>query len=84
MRGQSKPSTLCCGNQRRARETPKNLRYSRLSLFLAVLCLLAVLFTPLIAFGQDTEEIKGTPAEPADAQQIAAQRFISLPQPKNT
>jgi hypothetical protein len=34
---------------------------------------LAVLFTPLIAFGQDTEEIKGTPAEPADAQQIRDQ-----------
>jgi hypothetical protein len=73
MRGQSKPSTLCCGNQRRARETPKNPRYSRLPLFLAVLCLSAVLFTPLIAFGQDTEEIKGTPAEPADAQQIRDQ-----------
>jgi hypothetical protein len=40
---------------------------------LALLSLLAFLFSPPAALGQDPEEMKGAPAEPADVQEIRGQ-----------
>src|SRR5271169_2817026 len=73
MQGHAKSSTLRCEIERHTRATARDIRYSRGLSFLAVLCLLAFLLTPLVAFGQDPEEIKGAPAEPADAQEIRNQ-----------
>jgi len=44
-----------------------------LLLFLTAFCLQAILGAPAVALGQDPEEIKGAPAEPADAQEIREQ-----------
>lgn len=50
-----------------------NLPRSPLPFFLAVVCLLGILFAPAYARSQDQEEIKGAPAEPADAQEVREQ-----------
>jgi hypothetical protein len=42
-------------------------------MLLAVLCLLTILFTPTPACSQDPDEVKGAPAEPADAQEVREQ-----------
>jgi hypothetical protein len=55
------------------RDPLKNRQCTRLSSLLVVLCLLAFLFTPPAALGQDPEEVKGAPAEPAEAQDIRDQ-----------
>src|SRR5271154_5902455 len=73
MQVHAKSSTLRCQNERYARDSAWDLRCSRLPPFLAILCLLAILFAPPVALGQDPEEIKGAPAEPADAQEIRNQ-----------
>jgi hypothetical protein len=73
MQGHSKSSTLRCGSQRRTRETPRNFGCAWLPSLLAGICLLAFLVSPSVALGQDPEEIKGAPAEPADAQVIRDQ-----------
>ena len=41
--------------------------------WLAAICLSAGLLAPLPALGQEQDEVKGTPAEPADAQEIRQQ-----------
>jgi hypothetical protein len=41
--------------------------------FLAIVCLLSVLGMPPLARSQDQEEVKGAPAEPANAQEIREQ-----------
>lgn len=53
--------------------TDSNLRRPLSSKCLKLLVLLAAMLLPLTAHSQDQEEIKGTPAEPADAQQIRDQ-----------
>jgi sugar lactone lactonase YvrE len=53
--------------------TAMNLRWSQVASFTAILSLLALMFVPPIAHGQDPEEIKGAPAEPGDAQEIRQQ-----------
>lgn len=73
MQGDLITSILRCGYERKTRDSPKNLRCLRLSLFLALLCLPTFLSSPAAALGQDPEEIKGAPAEPADAQEIRNQ-----------
>jgi SMP-30/Gluconolactonase/LRE-like region len=73
MQGYPKFSTRSCGNQNRARDADESLERSNFLYFVAILCLLTFLFTPSAVRGQDTEEIKGAPAEPADAQQIRDQ-----------
>lgn len=73
MQGHPSASTLRCGYERQARNTAHKLRSLQLLSFLAVLCLLTFLCTPAVALGQDPEEIKGAPAEPADAQEIRNQ-----------
>ena len=50
-----------------------NLRWSQVASFTAILSLLALMFVPPMAHGQDPEEIKGAPAEPGDAQEIRQQ-----------
>jgi len=56
------------GKKRHVREAALNLGWSPIALFTAILSLLPVVFVPPIARCQDPEEIKGAPAEPADAQ----------------
>src|SRR5277367_2375696 len=73
MQGHPEFSTLRYENQNPMRDTGKSLERSNFLSFLAILCLLTFLFTPSAVRGQDTEEIKGAPAEPADAQQIRDQ-----------
>jgi hypothetical protein len=73
MPGHFERSTLRCASGVRMRDTPRNSQCTRLSSLLAVLCLLTFLFVPPAALGQDPEEIKGAPAEPADAQEIRDQ-----------
>jgi sugar lactone lactonase YvrE len=73
MQGDLITSILRCGYERKTRDSPKNLRCLRLPLFLALLCLPTFLSSPAAALGQDPEEIKGAPAEPADAQEIRNQ-----------
>jgi SMP-30/Gluconolactonase/LRE-like region len=73
MQGHAKSSTLRYRNELSACHTGSNFRHSRLASFLPVFFFLTFLFSPLIVFGQDPEEIKGAPAEPADAQQIRDQ-----------
>jgi SMP-30/Gluconolactonase/LRE-like region len=73
MQGHPEFSTPVCENQNRVRDSDKNLERSNFPSFLIILCLLVFLFTPAAVRGQDTEEIKGAPAEPADAQQIRDQ-----------
>jgi hypothetical protein len=73
MPGHFTRSTLLSGSESRTRDTPKNRQCARLPSVLALLSLLAFLFTPPAALGQDPEEMKGTPAEPADAEQIRGQ-----------
>jgi sugar lactone lactonase YvrE len=55
------------------REAALNPGWSSTALLAAILSLLAVVFAPPMARCQDPEEIKGAPAEPADAQQIREQ-----------
>ncbi|MGB6884292.1 MAG: hypothetical protein WBE10_09620 [Candidatus Acidiferrum sp.] len=57
----------------RNRAIARNVQFRSLSGSLAILLLLAGLFTPSTARSQDQEETKGVPAEPADAQQIREQ-----------
>jgi hypothetical protein len=52
---------------------PMNLRCQAMRAILTTLCVLAVFCTPPPARSQDQEEIKGAPAEPADAQEIRSQ-----------
>jgi sugar lactone lactonase YvrE len=73
MQGHAKCSTLRYRNKRHARDSAWKVRCSPLPSFLAILCLLPILLTPAVARGQDPEEIKGAPAEPADAQEIRNQ-----------
>ena len=73
MQGHQSHSTLCCENERFPRDSANKLRCLRLPLFLALLCLPTLLSSPAGALGQDPEEIKGAPAEPADAQEIRNQ-----------
>jgi sugar lactone lactonase YvrE len=65
------PSTR--GNESQRSAAAINLGWSPLASFTAVLSLLAVLSVPPMAPCQDQEEIKGAPAEPADAQEIREQ-----------
>jgi sugar lactone lactonase YvrE len=64
---------LPSGNKTPLRGTALHLRWSAIASFTARLSLLAVMFVPPIAHGQDPEEIKGAPAEPGDAQEIRQQ-----------
>jgi hypothetical protein len=73
MQGHLIPSTLRCGNERHARDSAKNLRCLLSPWFLALLSLLTFLCAPALVLAQDPEEIKGAPAEPADAQEIRNQ-----------
>jgi hypothetical protein len=73
MQGHLIPSTLRCGNERHARDSAKNLRCLLSPWFLALLSLLTFLCAPAFVLAQDPEEIKGAPAEPADAQEIRNQ-----------
>jgi hypothetical protein len=73
MQGYLSASTLRCENERRARDSNRNLRCSRWISFPVLFCLLTFLYAPTVALGQDPEEIKGAPAEPADAQEIRNQ-----------
>jgi SMP-30/Gluconolactonase/LRE-like region len=73
MPGHIKPSTFLSWSERHKRGIPKNERCSRLPSLLVGLCLLAFLGAPPVALGQDSEEMKGAPAEPADAQEIRGQ-----------
>lgn len=57
----------------RLRSTAMHFRCFFLLKWLALLVLLATLFPPPSAHSQEQEEIKGVPAEPADAQQIRDQ-----------
>src|SRR5271170_2144256 len=49
------------------------LRWPEWQSFLAMVCLLAALCLPPLVGAQDQEEVKGAPAEPADAQEIREQ-----------
>jgi hypothetical protein len=73
MPGHSKRSTLRCESELCMPGTPKNHRCAQWPSLLAVLCFLTFLFAPPAALGQDPEEMKGAPAEPADAQDIRDQ-----------
>jgi sugar lactone lactonase YvrE len=73
MQGHPSTSTLRCGYERRKRNRAKNLRCLQWPALLASLCLLAFLSSPFVALGQDAGEVKGAPAEPADAQEIRNQ-----------
>jgi hypothetical protein len=73
MQGNISLSTPLRESDRRARDDSANPRCSRLPSSFAILCFLAFLFAPTGAFGQDPEEIKGAPAEPANAQEIRDQ-----------
>jgi hypothetical protein len=73
MPGHFKPSTLRCESELCTPVPPKNHRCAQLSSLLAVFCFLTFLFAPPAALGQDPEEMKGAPAEPADAQEIRIQ-----------
>ena len=52
---------------------PMNLRCQSMRAIFITLCVLAVFCAPPPARSQDQEEIKGAPAEPADAQEIRSQ-----------
>jgi hypothetical protein len=73
MPGRSKRSTLRSESELPMPGTPKNRPRVQLPSLLAVLCLLTFLFAPPAALGQDPDEIKGAPAEPANAQDIRDQ-----------
>jgi SMP-30/Gluconolactonase/LRE-like region len=73
MQGHQSHSTVRHKSERHARESFKTLRCLQLRSFLTLLCLLTLLSIPVVALGQDPEEIKGAPAEPADAQEIRNQ-----------
>jgi sugar lactone lactonase YvrE len=73
MQGHPSASTHRCGCERRNRNCAKSLRCLQWPSFLALLGLLIFLYTPAVVLGQDSEEIKGAPAEPADAQEIRNQ-----------
>ena len=73
MQGHLSHATLRCGNERRTSNSARNLKCLQWPSFLALLCLLPFLSRPVVARGQDPEEIKGAPAEPADAQEIRNQ-----------
>ena len=59
--------------QVRARANAKAFRCLLVSKYLPLVVLLAVILSPPCARSQEQEEIKGMPAEPADAQQIRDQ-----------
>src|SRR5580658_8038149 len=59
MPGHLKRSTLGSGSEGRTRDAPKNRQRARLPSVLTLLSLLAFLFTPPAALGQDPEEMKG-------------------------
>lgn len=59
--------------QIRARANAKAFRCLRVSKYLPLVVLLAVILSPQSARSQEQEEIKGMPAEPVDAQQIRDQ-----------
>jgi len=73
MQGHPSASSLRCEYERRARHSAKNIHCLQWPSFLALLCLLIFLCAPTAVLGQDPEEIKGVPAEPADAQEIRNQ-----------
>jgi SMP-30/Gluconolactonase/LRE-like region len=73
MQGHLSPSILRYGNERHAYDSARNSRCLQWPSFLALLCLVTFLCVPTVARGQDPEEIKGAPAEPADAQEIRNQ-----------
>ncbi len=60
-------------SERRKSATAMNLRCSSLPACLAIIFLSAGFFTPPAAHSQDQEEIKGMPAEPANAPEIRGQ-----------
>jgi hypothetical protein len=72
MPGYSERSALQSGNKRPTPDTRKNRRRMRLPSLLAILSFLTFLTAPA-ALAQDPEEMKGTPAEPADAREIRDQ-----------
>ncbi len=66
-------SFIGLGSERSASGKVINVHGSPVLIFLRFLWLLAILIVPIAARAQDPEEIKGAPAEPADAEEIRAQ-----------
>jgi hypothetical protein len=73
MKDNSCLSFLTRGNETHMFARTMNLLWSPTASFTVVLCLLAVLFFSPLARSQDHEDIKGAPAEPADAQEVREQ-----------
>ncbi len=61
------------GSESKSGSAIMNRRYARLPWFLLLMSFMGILSAPPFACGQDPEEIKGAPAEPADAKEIRDQ-----------